>query len=297
MLPDRGLILDRARQPRRLHLGRRERALQLFTPEADPADTLLGARHALHRDMADLPSLRDDLSPWKASLDAAVRNGELYSQPIPITGRGVQLDRPAVRRAGRVRQRLDDILGGRPVLGRLRRQRDRALRLRWRSDWRRRGKRVGLLPNCAARLPGSAIELPSLPDGIGLSLAYRRATRSGPSEGLPIEDIGISGETYALTRDDLLAGNRDLIAHCIGLLGQSPATKMAVAIDRSTRTITVKTSGLSRVDAMFDGHPGTSTNVSGTATTALTYPAGTNAVDLSGWIADQVHQRRRVSIT
>ncbi|HVE18665.1 MAG TPA: hypothetical protein VNB52_06255, partial [Ilumatobacteraceae bacterium] len=145
-------------------------------------------------------------------------------------------------------------------------------------------------------LAGSPIALPALPDGIGLSLAYRRATRSGPSQGLPIEDIGISGETYALTRDDLLAGNRDLIAHCVGLLGKSPATKMTVAIDRSMRTITVKTSGVSRVDAMFDGHPGASTNVSGSATTTLVYPAGTKAVDLSGWIADEVHQRRRVSI-
>ncbi|MEY2522144.1 MAG: hypothetical protein QOJ66_709, partial [Ilumatobacteraceae bacterium] len=146
-------------------------------------------------------------------------------------------------------------------------------------------------------LAGSPIALPALPDGIGLSLAYRRATRSGPSQGLPIEDIGICGETYALTRDDLLAGNRDLIAHCIGLLGKSPPTTMRVVIERSTRTITVTTSGVSRLDAMFDEHPGASTNVSGTATTALSYPAGTKAIDLSGWTGDQVHQRRRISIS
>ena len=30
-------------------------------------------------------ALADELGPWKASLDAAVRNGELYSQPVPIT--------------------------------------------------------------------------------------------------------------------------------------------------------------------------------------------------------------------
>ena len=72
-------------------------------------------------------------------------------------------------------------------------------------------------------LAGSPIQPPALPDGIGLSLSYRRATRSGPSEGLPIEDIGIAGASYTLTRDDLLAGNRDLIAHCIALLAAAAA--------------------------------------------------------------------------
>ena len=47
-------------------------------------------------------------------------------------------------------------------------------------------------------LAGSPIQPPALPDGIGLSLSFRRATRSGPSEGLPIEDIGIAGASYSL---------------------------------------------------------------------------------------------------
>ena len=33
----------------------------------------------------------------------------------------------------------------------------------------------------------------TLPDGIGLSFSFRRATRSGPNEGVPIEDVGIGG--------------------------------------------------------------------------------------------------------
>jgi hypothetical protein len=72
---------------------------------------------------------------------------------------------------------------------------------------------------------------------------------------------------------------------------------MTATIDRPTRTITVTTRGLSRVDALFDAHPGTSTTVTGTATTVVTYPAGTRLVDLTGWIGGEVRQRRRISTT
>ena len=37
-----------------------------------------------------------------------------------------------------------------------------------------------------------------------LSFAFRRATRARANEGLPIEDVGISGASYEMTRDDLL---------------------------------------------------------------------------------------------
>jgi hypothetical protein len=145
-------------------------------------------------------------------------------------------------------------------------------------------------------LAGSPIELPPLPEGIGLSLSYRRATRSGPSEGVPIEDVGIAGAPYALTRDDLLAGNRDLIAHCVTLLAALPLTRMSTVLDRPARTVTVTSGALSRVDALFDGHPGTSAAVSGNATTVVTYPAGTRSIELTGWSGAGVAQRRRITV-
>jgi hypothetical protein len=247
--------------------------------------------------MADLPSLREDLLPWKLSLDAAVRNGELYSQPIPITdvracnSIGQQYGGPVVLVADSTTYSAGDLFSAGFV--------DNAI-----GPFVCVGEATGAgganvwdYAELRSALSGSEIALPALPDGIGLSLSYRRATRSGPSEGLPIEDIGISGESYALTRDDLLAGNRDLIAHCISLLGQSSQSKMAVAIHRPSRSINVATSGLSRVDALFDAHPGSSTTVSGNATTTVTYPAGTKVVDLTGWIAGEVRQRRRLSTT
>ncbi len=296
LLPNRGLILDVRGNPGG-YIWAAELALQLFTPKPIQPTRFSVLATPFTRDMADLPSLRDDLSPWRASLEAAVRNGELYSQPIPITevqacnSIGQQYGGPVVLVADSTTYSAGDLFSAGFV--------DNAIGpfVCVGDATGAGGANVWDYSELRGALSGSDIALPALPDGIGLSLAYRRATRSGPSEGLPIEDIGISGESYALTRDDLLAGNRDLIAHCIGLLGQRPPSTMAAALDRPSRTITVTTTGLSRLDAMFDAHPGTSNSITGAATTTITYPAGTKAVDLSGWIGGEVHQRRRLSTT
>jgi Peptidase family S41 len=296
LLSDRGLILDVRGNPGG-YIWAAEIALQLFTPKPIQPTRFSVLATPFTRDMADLPSLRDDLLPWKASLDAAVRNGELYSQPIPITdvnlcnAIGQQYGGPVVLVADSTTYSAGDLfsagfvdneIGPFVCVG---------------EATGAGGANVWDYAELRGALAGSPIALPALPDGIGLSLSYRRATRSGPSEGLPIEDIGISGESYALTRDDLLAGNRDLIGHCISLLEQSPATRMSAVLDAPSRTVTVITSGLSRVDALFDGHPGTSTTVKGQATTTVTYPARTKTVDLTGWSGGVIHQRRRVSTT
>lgn len=296
LLPDRGLILDLRGNPGG-YIWAAELALQLFTPKPIQPTRFSVLATPFTRDMAALPSLSQDLQPWKASLDAAVRNGELYSQPIPISdveacnaigqhygGPVVLVSDSTTYSAGDLFSAgfVDNGIGPFVCVG---------------EATGAGGANVWDYAELRSALAGSTIQLPALPDGIGLSLSYRRATRSGPSEGLPIEDIGVAGTTYALTRDDLLAGNRDLIAHCIALLGRLPPTTMSTTLDRPTRTVTVTTAGLSRVDALFDGHPGTSSTVTGNATTNVTYPAGTKTVDLSGWSSNEVRQRRRLDVT
>ena len=63
---------------------------------------------------------------------------------------------------------------------------------------------------------------PPLPAGAGLSMSLRRAVRSGPSDGVPIEDLGVSGVPYTMTADDLLHGNHDLLSFCARTLDQLP---------------------------------------------------------------------------
>ncbi|MEP7202310.1 MAG: S41 family peptidase [Ilumatobacteraceae bacterium] len=295
LLPARGLIVDVRGNPGG-YIWAAELALQLFTPKPIQPTRFSLVATPFTRDMAVLPSLRDDLGPWKASLDAAVRNGELYSQPIPITdvemcnAIGQQYGGPVVLVGDSTTYSAGDLfsagfvdngIGPFVCVG---------------QATGAGGANVWDYAELRSALAGSPIQPPSLPDGIGLSLAYRRATRSGPSEGLPIEDIGIAGTPYSLTRDDLLAGNRDLIAHCISLLKENPLTGMSVVVDAGVRTVAVTTSGLNRLDALFDGHPGTSNKLTGTATTTISYPAGTKTIDLTGWSGNQVQQRRRLSI-
>jgi hypothetical protein len=38
---------------------------------------------------------------------------------------------------------------------------------------------------------------------------------------VPIEDLGVSGVPYEMTRDDLLRANRDLLAYCTALLSNA----------------------------------------------------------------------------
>ena len=249
------------------------------------------------RDMAAVASLGDELRPWKASLEAAVRNGELYAQPIPITdtaacnaigqrygGPVVLVSDSTTYSAGDLFSAgfVDNEIGPFVCVG---------------EATGAGGANVWDYAEMRSALAGSPIALPALPDGIGLSLAFRRATRSGLSAGLPIEDIGVAGAPYAMTRDDLLAGNRDLIAHCIALLSQQPASRLAAELDRPTLTVTVTTSGLTRLDALFDGHPGSSTPVSGDAAVMVTYPSEAKLVELTGWSGATVRQRRRIPTT
>jgi hypothetical protein len=57
-----------------------------------------------------------------------------------------------------------------------------------------------------------------MPGGTGFTLSFRRAIRSAAGDGIPIEDLGIPGIPYEMTRDDLMKDNKDLLAFCTGLL-------------------------------------------------------------------------------
>jgi hypothetical protein len=293
--PDPGLIIDVRGNPGG-YIWAAELALQLFTPKPIQPTRFSLLATPFTRDMAALPALKEDLGPWKASLNAAVRNGELYSQPIPITdveacnSIGQQYGGPVVLVGDSTTYSAGDLfsagfvdnqIGPFVCVG---------------DATGAGGANVWDYADLRSALSGSPVQPPALPNGIGLSLSYRRATRSGRNEGVPIEDIGIAGSPYALTRDDLLAGNADLISHCIALLKQQPPSAMSATVQRTARTITVTCRGLSRVDALFDGHPGTSSSVSADATTTITFPAGTKLVDLTGWTSDDVLQRRRIAL-
>jgi hypothetical protein len=295
LLPDRGLIIDVRGNPGG-YIWAAELALQLFTPKPIQPTRFSVLATPFTREMAALPSLADELAPWRGSLEAAVRNGELYSQPIPITepadcnAIGQMYGGPVVLVGDSTTYSAGDLFSAGFV--------DNGIGpfLCVGEATGAGGANVWDYAELKSALAGSPLELPALPDGIGLSFSFRRATRAGPNEGVPIEDIGIRGTPYAMTRDDLLAGNRDLLSDCIARLRQMPLTRLAVQVDKPNRKVTATTSGLTRLDVLLDAHPGSTHVLGANATTSVTYPAGTKLIELTGYAGEEVRQRRRVRV-
>jgi hypothetical protein len=52
-----------------------------------------------------------------------------------------------------------------------------------------------------------------------MRVAIRQTTRVGENNGLPLEDLGVTpNQVHRMTRDDVMEGNRDLIATAAALL-------------------------------------------------------------------------------
>lgn len=296
-LPERGLILDVRANPGG-YIWAAETALQLFTPNPVQPTRFSALATPLTRALAHGPLARD-LAPWAPSLDDAVRNGELYAQPVPLTtveaanDRGQCYGGPVVLVADATTYSSGDLFSAGFV--------DNALGpfLCVGEATGAGGANVWDYESLRAALAGTPQALPVLPDGIGLSFAYRRATRSGPAEGRPIEDVGVGGTPHGLTLDDLLHDNVDLIDHCLEVLRDQPFSKLAATLDVST--LKVVAAGLDRVDVLYDGHPGTTHEVAGGAAGGadavfeLAVPDGASVITVAGFAGEVLRQRRRLA--
>jgi hypothetical protein len=111
-----------------------------------------------------------------------------------------------------------------------------------------------------------------------------RATRSGPSQGLPIEDVGVrvaqSRDSCAMTRRDLLEGNCDLDAR----------------LRRSPRALVVQTQGVDQLDVEIDGKAMASMAVGEGAPTTIGLAARAQRVQLVGRRQGEVVQQRRFDL-
>ncbi|MGE0880789.1 MAG: S41 family peptidase [Acidimicrobiia bacterium] len=297
LLPQRGLIIDVRSNPGGYILAA-EMALQLFTPNSIEPVRFSVLATELTRRMAGTRGLAGDLGPWRESLEAAVRNGELYAQPLPITDPadansiGQRYGGPVVLVADARTYSSGDLfsagfvdnnIGPFVCVG---------------SATGAGGANVWDYGEMRDALRGSDVVLPALPDGVGLSMAFRRATRSNASNGLPIEDVGVAGDPYDMTRDDLLESNRDLIAHCVALLRAQPTSSLVAGIDSAARQVSVTTAGLTRLDAHVDGHPAASFKRRDTdKAAAIDYPPKAKVMELTGWKGEVVLQRRRVRLS
>ena len=86
-----------------------------------------------------------------------------------------------------------------------------------------------------------------------------------------------------MTRDDVLHANQDLIAESIAVLQQQPVSRLTAAVDTTTRSIEVTTSGLDHLDLLVHGHPGSGQPLTRNTSVTLAYPEGAATVELAGY--------------
>lgn len=216
-LPQDGVVVDLRGNPGGL-VWAAERMLQLFTNmPISPARFSLVAS-PLTRAMAQNPFNRLELEAWATSLDDAVSTGELWSRPLPLTdpnwcndekraypGKAVCVVDANTYSSGDLFAAgwVDHDIGPLVTVG---------------VATGGGGANVWTDAQLRDALGGTEHAFDPMPAGGGFTLSIRRAIRSGVSDGIPIEDLGIGGIPYDMTERDLLDGNVDLVAFCANLL-------------------------------------------------------------------------------
>jgi C-terminal processing protease CtpA/Prc len=292
-LPQDGLIIDLRGNPGGL-IWAAERLLQLFTPSQISPTRFSIIASDLTRAMSDAPQNRRSLSPWRRTLLDAIGTGELYSQSVPIT---------AFERCNDIGQ----VYGG-PVIAVVDSTTYSAADL-FAAGFADNG--IGMVVSVGRAtgagganvwwadtlnsvLAGTPQPLPRLPKGVGFTLSVRRATRIGASDGAPIEDIGIVGHRpYAMTRDDLLKGNIDLLTFCARLIESEPATSMAIRWNAPLLDLEV--SRLDRIDVYVDGRPHQTHDVVDQLQVLLDHPQ--EVIRVEGYQGENLKQVRTIRLT
>ncbi|HEY0521544.1 MAG TPA: S41 family peptidase [Ilumatobacteraceae bacterium] len=291
-LPQDGLIIDLRGNPGGL-IWAAERLLQLFTPTTISPTRFSIIASDLTRAMTDAPQNRTSLSPWRRTLLDAVGTGEVYSQSVPIT---------AVDRCNDIGQ----VYGG-PVVAVVDSTTYSAADL-FAAGFADNGigtvvsvgratgaggANVWWADTLNSVLAGTPHQLPRLPKGVGFTLSVRRATRVGASEGAPIEDVGIVGHrTYAMTRDDLLHGNSDLLTFCARLIESEPATSLVVRWTAPLLHFDV--ARLDRIDVYVDGRPHHSHNIADGSHLTLRHPQ--ESIRVEGYQGANLQQVRTIRL-
>jgi hypothetical protein len=294
-----------------------ERLLQVLTPrEVEPEraqfiNTPLTLSLCRRHDPSPL-WFDFDLGQWVPSIDQAVQTGATYSRGFPITDpescktTGQTYHGPVVLitdalcysacdmfAAGFQDHEIGKILGTSGNTG-------AGGANVWTHDLLRR---LMAVPEDPAG-PDTGTPFMQLPHGAGLRAAVRRTLRVGDRAGIPVEDLGIvPDEPYQMTRDDLLEGNRDLIARACEILSGMPSYGLRVRVETlrdTTLTVAVTTRNLSRLDVYLDQRPLSSVDVDdGSRQVVLELPAPLAAgdavvLDVKGYEGSRLAAARRM---
>lgn len=293
LLPDTGLIIDLRGNPGGL-IWAAERMLQLFTPRVVTPTRFSLLASPLTRAMARSPFNRLELEAWAPSLEAALSTGEAYSQPLPLTdpawcndigqrysGPVVCVVDPNTYSSGDLFAAgfVDNEIGPLVCVG---------------DATGAGGANVWTHIDLLEALADTDFELGALPKGVEYTIAIRRAIRSGAADGMPIEDVGVQGIRYAMTRRDLLKDNQDLIEFCARQLPGDARTAMKLVV--KGKNVSVLTRGLDELEIYVDERPAEAVRrIADGAHAVIKAAAASATIDVVGRRAGVVRQRRRVT--
>jgi hypothetical protein len=294
LLPDRGLVVDIRGNPGGNILAA-ELVLQLLTPRPIEPVRFSVLATPFTRALAGLRALEPELEPWRESLEAAVRNGEAYGQALPLTppgdcnAIGQVYGGPVVLVADAMTYSSGDIFSAGFVDNRI------GPFICVGRATGAGGANVWTYEDFRVALESTPLALPELPDGGTLTFSFRRITRSGAAAGTPVEDVGVpAGDTYAMTFDDLVHGNRDLLATCARRLRALPFSRMRAELEAGT--LAVYAEGLDGVDIQVDGRSGAYLAAGPRAPARFKLPRGARKVEVRGLRQGEVVQRRRLDV-
>ena len=123
--------------------------------------------------------------------------------------------------------------------------------------------------------PDSGSPYKALPQQANMRVSIRRTLRVGAQSGTPLEDLGVVPDVrHCMTRDDLLAGNKDLLDRAGALLADMPVRRLDIEAVLGAGDLRVDLTGanVDRADIYVDGRPRASVDTpSGEA--SVTVPA------------------------
>lgn len=259
-MPDNGLILD-VRGNGGGNIWASERLLQTMSPVAIAPERMqfIVTPGTLDLCRNNPAGSAIPLDIWRQSLEGAVETGSVYSHAFPLTGEdtcnviGQRYYGPVVLLVdGNCYSATDIFAAG---------FQDHGI-----------GKVIGTNTGAGGAnvwehwllnetLP-KGWGLKPLPNQAGMRVAIRQCLRVGPNAGTLLEDFGVVPEVfYQVTRNDVMEGDRELLAFAAKLLDSEAPRSIRIAMqntspgDPAKRQIAITTRGLSRLDFYVNGRP------------------------------------------
>jgi cytosine/adenosine deaminase-related metal-dependent hydrolase len=266
-LPQNGLIIDvRGNAGGLIHAA--ERLLQVLTPRRIEPQKAQFINTPLNLQLCrnwrhPSPRFPDfSLHEWVESIAQAVETGSIYSLGFPITPEDAANDigqrycGPKILITDALCYSATDMFaaafqdhGIGPILGV-----DHNTGAGGANVWSHRLLLELMRPS--ARDSGAPYV--ALPHGADLRVAMRRVLRVGAKAGTVVEDLGIVPDHFhAMTRNDVLHGNIDLIAAAGRILASSNQHSLKVRTDTGTLapTVRVETHNVEWITVVIDGRP------------------------------------------